>query len=108
MRSEKEIWYNTFLIVSEPGDATHYEYMVYRDGPDEFCFMPTISTFRFPQRLNYYAVEDMPITRKELLEIHHPIDQEPVFKLANDENCNVNTLMECIQTVKSLHERPMK
>lgn len=109
MNSQKEIWYNTFAIISEPGDATQYEYMVYRDGPDEFCFMPMATTFRFPQRLNYYSVKDLPTSRKELMDNNdNPIDNEPVFKMANEENCNVNTLMECIRTVKLLHERSMK
>lgn len=103
MRNENEIWYNTFAIVREPGDGTRYEYMVHRDGPDEFCFMPMKSTFRFPQRLNYFDVKDIELdTSKPITEV------EELFVLAHKENCNPYTLRECIRTVKILHERKMK
>ncbi len=44
-------------IWSEPGDMTRYDYAMYRDGPDEFCIMPTGSTFIFPQRMNRYQAK---------------------------------------------------
>lgn len=110
MSSQKEIWYNTFAIVNEPGDITRYEYMVYRDGPDEFCFMPMVNTFRFPQRLNYFDVKDMrPLKDYSMEEVKNiNINETPIMKLADKENCNTHTLMECIRTVKLLHERTMK
>jgi len=77
---------DAFQIESEPGDATRYSYFVHRDGPDEFCFMPKRSTFRFPQRLNYWDVKD--------------ISEENLMELAKKENCNPHTLAECIRTVK--------
>ena len=107
MRNENEVWYNTFVIVSEPGDRTRYEYMVYRDGPDEFCFMPMKSTIRFPQRLNYYSVDNLPKNATELNEEDTP-GRIAITELAKEEDCNVYTLMECIRTVKILHTRKMK
>ncbi len=102
MRNEQEVWYNTFAIVSKPGDATIYEYMVYRDGPDEFCFMPMRSTFRFPQRLDYFEVVEMPTSREQMMK------SKELFEMANELNCNPNTLMECIRTIKILHKKALK
>lgn len=96
MRNQKEIWYNTFVIVSEPGDGSIYEYMVYRCDPDHFRFMPMNSTFVFPQRLSY----------DECLAIEKHSDN--YISRAETWHCKVDTLKECIRTVKILHERPMK
>lgn len=73
-------------IISEPGDGTRYDYLVYRDGPAEFCFMPARSTFRFPQRLNYWKDKDYDVN---LLAVEH--------------NCNPHTIIECIRVMKELH-----
>ena len=71
-------------IVSEPGDATRYDYYMAQDYYD-FTFMPCKSTFRFPQRLNYYHVQDL--TEEELVE------------MAEKHNCNPWTLKECIRSI---------
>lgn len=76
-------------IISEPGDGTHYDYLVFRDGPDEFCFMPARSTFRFPQRLNFYAVQS--------------VEESAIPLLAVEHNCNPCTIIECIRVMKELH-----
>ena len=81
---------NIYHVVSEPGDATRYDYFVYRDGPDEFCFMPCKSIFVFPQRLSWY-------------EIH--LKEEELIRLAKFHACNVWTLKECIRTMEELHEK---
>ena len=78
---------NLYCIVSEPGDATKYDYIVYKDY-DYFCFMPRKSTFRFPQRLSWWDVED--------------IDDNELIKLAEKECCNPHTLTECIRTMKEI------
>ena len=82
---------NIYHVVSEPGDATRYDYFVYRDGPDEFCFMPCRSTFRFPQRLNYYDFKDT------------GIDVNKDYSIGIEYNCNLYTLKECIRTMEELH-----
>ena len=81
-------------VVSEPGDGTRYNYYVYQDD-DEFCFMPCLSTFRFPQRLVIWR--GMPdFTSKEL------------EKIARDEQCNFHTVRECVDTAKLLQEQSVK
>lgn len=72
-------------ITSEPGDGTRYDYFVYRDGPDEFCFMPARSTFRFPQRLNFFKDVD-----EDIIAVH--------------ERCNPFTVKECLRVMKELHK----
>lgn len=77
-------------IISEPGNGVHYNYLVFRDGPDEFCFMPARSTFRFPQRLNFYDVQSAEESAIHLLSVEH--------------NCNPWTIIECIRIMKELHK----
>jgi len=76
-------------IVSEPGDATLYDYFVYEDY-DEFSFMPCKSTFKFPQRLNYWDIKDIN-SIQDLIG-----DSDP------DMDVNPHTIMECIRTIKEL------
>ncbi len=88
MKKITRIRFDLYHVFSEPGDATRYSYFVHRDGPDEFCFMPGCSPFRFPQRIDYYSIVDC--TEEELL----------IMK--KKENCNLWTLKECIRTIKEL------
>ena len=83
---------NLYHIISEPGDCTRYDYFVYRDGTDNFCFMPCKSTFRFPQRLNYYDAQDF---KKDIDNSYKAVEL----------GCNIWTLKECIRTMEELHEK---
>ncbi len=86
-----------YHIISEPGDRTHYDYFMYIDGVNEFCFMPCTSTFRYPQRLNYFNIMNMEI------DTSLPITKcEELFRHAHKENCNPYTLAECIRTIKEV------
>lgn len=85
MKSITEVKGGVYHIVSEPGDATRYDYFVARDGPDEFVFMPYRSTFRFPQRINYY-------------------ERENLAPIAEQANCNIHTVAECVRTIEELHK----
>lgn len=78
-------------IVSEPGDATRYSYMVTKDGPDIYCFSPLDNDFNYPQKINKWEV-------LEAKEITEPI----VVYYSDKYNCNVYTVMECIRTVQEL------
>lgn len=77
-----------YFIDSQPGDCTRYMYLVYRDGPDNFCFTPTRSTFTFPQRLNYWDI--------------HGLDSEALVRKADNLGCNPWTLRECLRTMEEL------
>ena len=76
-----------FHVISEPGDATRYDYFSFYDHY-RVCFMPCLSTFRFPQTLTY----DMIIG----------IDERGVEELSDLVNCNPFTLRECINTMVEL------
>jgi hypothetical protein len=75
-------------VHSEPGDFTHYHYAILEDY-DEYTIMPlTKSTFRFPQRLNWWTVKDL--------------GEAELIELAEKENCNVYTLREVISCIKEI------
>lgn len=78
-----------YHIVSEPGDATHYDYMMIMYY-DEYFFVPFKSTFGYPRKLNYHKVNNL--------------DDETLVKLAIEENCNPYTLKECIRSMKEHYE----
>jgi hypothetical protein len=77
-------------VVTEPGDATRYDLIVYRDGPDEFTFAPARSTFRVPQRLNYWDIREA--------------DHDEIVKISLEYQCNYHTVKECIRIALILHE----
>lgn len=72
-------------IISEPGDGTRYDYIML-DIYDEYVFAPFRSTFRFPQRLNYWEIKNA--------------DEEKIISIADKENCNPYTVKECIRAIK--------
>jgi len=79
-----------FSVTTEPGDMTRYSLFVHPVGPDEFTFAPNLSTFRVPQRLNYWDVKDA--------------GDEKIKEIAEKENCNYWTVKECIRIIKKLHD----
>jgi len=81
-------------VVSEPGDLTRYDYIVFRDGPDEFTFMPARSTFKFPQRINKW---DDAVTEEDEAKRRDAIE-----KIAREYGCNPFTVIECISSIKHM------
>lgn len=95
MKEIEQVSTTISIITSEPGDMTRYNYLVHKDGYDEFTFAPTTTTFRFPQRLNYWDVKDL---------LDSSTDSEHrMNEIIEKENCNPYTLRECIRTVIELH-----
>lgn len=88
---------NIYLVDSEPGDATRYNYFVFRNGPDIFHFMPCDNTFKYPQILNYWDIRDIQIDGSKSIEVC-----EEWFRLAHKHMCNPHTLAECIRTAKKM------
>lgn len=91
-------------IESQPGDGTAYSYFVFREGYDNFHFMPRHSTFMFPQRLSYWECKDL----DTLVPHQFPEGYEPdpqLLELAKKHNCNIFTLKECIRTMNELQEK---
>jgi len=79
-------------VTSEPGDGTRYDYFVHRNGP-VFSFAPRVSTFRFPDQINYWDVWKL-----------DDWTSRGVLELAKVYQCNAYTLLECIRTMKELWE----
>jgi len=84
-----------YHVISESGNSIIYDYFVYQNEED-FCFMPCESTFRFPQRLNFY---DIPKITVNFYDIPKITDSAEMLKLAEIEKCNSETLKECISTM---------
>lgn len=80
-------------VVSEPGDATRYDYYVMKDGPDNYIFAPCRSTFRFPQRINYYEG------------VNARNDDAALDEIADREFCNPWTVRECIEAMIEMEDR---
>ena len=68
-------------IISEPGDSTHYDYLVLKRGY-VFHFFTYKNTFKYPE----YIIQG----------------QEDVEFLADEWSCNPWTIKECLRTIKEL------
>jgi len=81
-------------VISEPGDSTRYDYLVYEDY-DNYMFAPIGSTFAFPQRLDFWEVQ-------LIINIKDACDY--INKHKELANVNPNTLLECVNCIKHLRE----
>lgn len=79
-----------YRITSEPGDMTRYDYIMMKNY-DDYLFVPYNNNFRYPQKLNIYAVKD--------------INKQKLQKLTKDENCNIHTLKECINCMIQIEKK---
>ena len=78
---------DVYLVESEPGDATRYEYLVFHNG-DDFVFSGVGSTFKFPSKINIY----------DFLEGKMEISESAAQAIAMKYDCNFYTVMECCRT----------
>lgn len=83
-------------IISEPGDMTRYDYIIVNLGNGEFSIAPYGSTFKFPQRLSYYDIQDIESVNDCIEYIKNDID--------NFVGVNPYTLFECVSCIKELME----
>ena len=85
--------FNIYHVISEPGDATRYDYIVIAPlgGSDEYFFAPYGSTFIFPQRINKWVAKGIENVR-----------DDNNLKMAKEYGCNPHTLIECIRTLMEL------
>jgi len=77
-------------VVSEPGDATRYDYFVFKDY-DDFKFVSLKNTFKYPQVINKWSMpkED---------------EEEKIKEIADEYNCNPWTVKECLRTIREILE----
>ncbi len=80
-----------YHIISEPNDMTRYDFLIIMDGTDNCTIAPYKSSFIFPQRFNYF-------------EINNIMNIDDVVKYAKLHNIKSNpyTVLECIKVFKEL------
>lgn len=67
---------------------TRYNYICIQAGPDDFSFMPFDNSFKYPQKINYWELEDESI--------------DSFDKVANRYDCSPCVVRECFRTMKEL------
>ena len=72
-----------FTAEYEPGDGTHYSFLVYRDGPDNFTMAPCRNSFNYPQRINCWQDFDP--------------SEDRIKEIAKKYNCNPWTVKAVIR-----------
>ena len=87
----KEIKEFTCLhIISEPGDATRYDYIIIKNG-DNYLFVPYDNEFRYPSQINKFSAINA--------------DEEGIRNIADYYKCNYYTVKECIRTIIELENQ---
>ena len=87
MKSREITPMTCFAIDSEPGDMTHYQYVIITHYED-YSVAPLGSAIRFPQVIRGAEVDHA--------------DDEMIQKIAYREQCNVWTVKEVINAIKEL------
>jgi len=87
-----------FTVTSEPGDATRYSYLIYRDGPDIFNICARKNSFNYPRSLNFWDIKDM------VTGVLYETFSEEFLKMAESFDCNPHSLRECILAILEICE----
>lgn len=92
-------------VVSEPGDCTRYDYIAVKPkGTRHYLFKAYGNTFNYPDLINLYDVPeilpDSESIHSEKQEIKETI--KDIMHLAEMNNCNFWTVIECMRTIKHL------
>lgn len=97
-------------VTVEPGDLTCYDFLISKDGHDNFIVAPVKSTFKFPQRISYFdipssdAIENWLRYRGGNPKNRTNFDDH-VMEIAKNYNCNPCTVSAVIITIKELIEQ---
>lgn len=86
-------------VVSEPRDLTRYDYYVLSEY-DNYSFVSTKNTFRYPQNVSKWIVKDTDFSVKSIrtsLEV-----QDELLKHNRAFDVNAFTLAECFRTIQEL------
>jgi len=92
---EFDIW----VVISEPGDGTKYEYLVYYNGY-EFFFMNRVDSFSYPKVIKNYAIE-----RAGDVSVHavqYGKTSQAFKQLQRADGANPFTVAECIRTAREM------
>ena len=84
-------------IIAEPGDMTRYDFIIHQDY-DDFVIMPYKSPFAFPQRLNWYDIQDI----KDLSDAVNRVNTDNRLELVNP-----HTLLTVVNVIKLIADREL-
>jgi len=95
-------------VAVEPGDLTRYDFLISKDGPDQFCISPIRSTFKFPQRISRFDIPDSWETIENWFMFRghgSPTKFDKwIIKTAKEYKCNPCTVAAVVKTLKILIE----
>jgi hypothetical protein len=97
-------------VAVEPGDLTRYDFLISKDGPNNFVIAPVRSTFKFPQRISRFdvpssdAIENWLRYRGGNPKNRTSFD-DYVMEIAKIYNCNPCAVAAVIDTIKELIEK---
>jgi len=89
---------NALHIISEPGDSTHYDYVVIKTCETCFKFFAYDNEFEYPPRLEYYQVKNINTERDAVMFLR----EMTAYFGGIWSKVNPYTLLECVRTVKEL------
>lgn len=84
MKVKKRVMKDITHIVSEPGDATRYDYVMVADA-STFHFCAMHSSVRYPHTIDYYEVRNA--------------NTSQIIEIAEREACNAYTVAECTRSL---------
>ena len=84
---EEDLWH----VTSEPGDATRYDFYIFRGYNSTYHIMPRNNDFKYPQMLN---ITDAKFIRT--VDMVGTLEKYPTI--------NPYTMNECAVTIIELHE----
>ena len=93
-----EIIGDVYRIVSEPGDRTHYDYLMFVED-NLFRFIPYQNTFPYPTKI--YASDVLNIDCKYIYDNPPTMASEDQIKnIAKEYGCNPWTVLECVSVIQ--------
>lgn len=84
-------------VISEPGDATRYDYIIHMDGPYQCTFAPARSTFPYPRRMDKAEAVELADINSEYNKVY-----------SEKNRCNRHTTMECARAVMEIFQMKPK
>lgn len=90
---------NCVHVISEPGDATRYEFIAYRFG-DEISIMPVNSSFKYPQRINIWAAKS--VIEDISSDIITDINGDIITDISEIFSCNPHTVLEVCKSIVAI------
>ena len=89
----------TLHIISEPGDATRYDYYVHKHW-DDYYFFSVENTFNYPRRICEFDVPDYDLHNSVVRAADLDGEYPEIMGMAEEADCNPWTMIECLRTLQ--------